>query len=247
MLHGDEFGDSCELRTLVIGEQTLNYAVRRSERRRTVEVRVEPNKRVTVLMPSSASIERVEGIVRKRLIWIRRQQREFDALPPAPPRRRWVAGETHRYLGRQYRLKLCCGHERAVRMTGGLLVVTSPSIGETSEIRRLVTSWYRSHACSLLKARVEKRLAETTWLDFSPPPIKVRLLTRRWGSTTEAGGVTFNLDLVQLPLPCIDYVVAHELVHIKIPNHSRAFWQMLDRVMPDWRKWRDRLSRAEVT
>lgn len=63
----------------------------------------------------------------------------------------------------------------------------------------------------------------------------------------EGGGVTFNLDLVQLPLPCIDYVVAHELVHIKIPNHSRAFWRTLDRVMPDWRKWRNRLSRAEVT
>jgi predicted metal-dependent hydrolase len=246
-LHGAESGDSCEIRTLVTGEQTLHYAVRRSERRRTVEVRVEPNKRVTVLMPSNASIERVEAILRKRLSWIRRQQREFDVLPPAAPPRCWVAGETHRYLGRQYRLKLCRGDERSVRMTGGHLVVTSPSIRERSEIQRLVMDWYRSHADLLLKARVEKRLAETTWLDFNPPAIKVRLLTRRWGSTTEGGGVTFNLDLVQLPLPCIDYVVAHELVHIKIPNHSRAFWRMLDRVMPDWRKWRDRLSRAEVT
>jgi predicted metal-dependent hydrolase len=66
-------------------------------------------------------------------------------------------------------------------------------------------------------------------------------------SSTEGGGVPFNLDLLKLPLPCIDCVVAHELVHIKISNHSRAFWRMLDRLIPDWRKWRDRLGRAEVT
>jgi predicted metal-dependent hydrolase len=236
-----------ETHTLTTSGEIVRYTVRRSERRRTVEVRVEPDKGVTVLIPSSASNDRVEAILRKRVRWIRRQQREFERLPPAPPPRRWVAGETHRYLGRQYRLKLCSARQRSVKMMGRYFVVTLPSTGDRAGIQRLMMDWYRSHAYSLLKARVEKSLAATTWLDFSPPPITVRALTRRWGSATKGGQVTFNLDLVQLPLPCIDYVVAHELVHIKIPNHSPAFWRMLDRVMPDWRKWRHRLSRAEVT
>ena len=76
-------------------------------------------------------------------------------------------------------------------------------------------------------------------------PIVIRALRQRWGSTTKAGRVYFNVDLVKLPLPCIDYVVAHELVHLMIPNHSPAFWRMLGRVMPDWQRWRDRLKRVE--
>jgi hypothetical protein len=106
--------------------------------------------------------------------------------------------------------------------------------------------WYRSHAKPLLAERVSRALAATTWLDIERPPIAIRALKQRWGSTTKAGRITFNLELVKLPLPCIDYVVAHELVHVRIPNHSPAFWRMLARVMPDWKRWRDRLQRVEV-
>src|SRR6266513_368787 len=176
-----------ETHTLATSGETLHYTVRRSEWRRTVEVCVDPDKSVTVLIPSSASIDRVEAILRKRVLWIRRQQRQFERLPPAPPPRRWVAGETHRYLGRQYRLKLCSGRRRTVRMASGYFLVTLPSSDDRRGVQRLMTAWYRAHAQTVLKARVEKTLAATTWLDFNPPPITVRALTRRWGSTTKAG------------------------------------------------------------
>jgi predicted metal-dependent hydrolase len=231
---------------LYISEESLQYEVRRTSRRRTVGIFVEPDRRVVVLVPRGADSQRVERIIVSRLPWIRRQQRRLDVLPPAAVPRQWVAGETHRYLGRQYRLKLLSDREQSVRLIGGYFVVSLPKPNDRAGIQRLMEGWYREHAKALLAARVERALAATTWLEVGTPPITVRVLQQRWGSTTAGGRVTFNVDLVKLNMPCIDYVVAHELVHIRIPNHSPAFWRMLGRVMPDWKRWQHRLSLAEV-
>ena len=235
-----------EERFLGADENTLSYTLRRTGRRRTIGIIVEPDSRVVVLAPVAAELHRVEQIVRRRLPWIRRQRRSFEALPPPPLPRQWVAGETHRYLGRQYRLKLLAGRERSVRLSGGYFVVTLQSPTNRAAVRRLVDAWYREHAKALLADRVRRVLASTTWLDPKIPPITIRALRLRWGSTTEAGRICFNLDLIKLPLPCIDYVVAHELVHLAIPSHRPSFWRMLARVMPDWKRWRDRLATSEV-
>ena len=235
-----------EERFLRADEDTLSYTLRRTSRQRTIAIIVEPDSRVVVLAPLAADLQRVEQIVRRRLPWIRRQRRSFEALPPPPLPRQWVAGETHRHLGRQYRLKLLTGKERSVRLSGGYFVVTVPTPTNRTVVRRLVETWYREHAKALLADRVRRVLASTTWLDSQIPPITIRALRLRWGSTTVTGRICFNLDLIKLPLPCIDYVVAHELVHLAIPSHRPAFWRMLARVMPDWKRWRDRLARAET-
>ena len=235
-----------EDRFLGANEDTLNYTLRRTRRQRSIGIIVEPDSRVVVLAPAAADLQRIEQIVRRRLPWIRRQRRSFEALPPPPLPRQWVAGETHRYLGRQYRLKLLTGRECSVRLSGSYFVVTLPTPTNRTMVRRLVDAWYRDHANALLVDRVRRVLASTTWLDSQIPPITIRALRLRWGSTSRAGRISLNVDLVKLPLPCIDYVVAHELVHLAVPSHRRSFWRMLARVMPDWKRWRDRLARAEI-
>ena len=233
-------------RFLGAGKDMLSYTLRRTGRQRSIGIIVEPDSRVVVLAPFAADLQRVERIIRRRLPWIRRQRRSFEALPPPPLPRQWVAGETHRYLGRQYRLKLLTARERSVRLSGGYFVVTLQSPTNRAAVRRLVEAWYREHAKALLADRVRRVLASTTWLDSQIPPITTRVMRLRWGSTTGAGRICFNLDLIKLPLPCIDYVVAHELVHLAIPSHRPSFWRMLARVMPDWKRWRDRLAKAET-
>jgi hypothetical protein len=74
----------------------------------------------------------------------------------------------------------------------------------------------------------------------------MRALSHRWGSTTKAGRITFNIDVIKLPPLLLDYVITHEFVHLRIPNHSPPYWRMLGRVMPDWEKRRERLARVEV-
>jgi predicted metal-dependent hydrolase len=238
--------DGSEIHEISFPEGPLRYELRWTARRRTVGIAIEPDRRVIVMAPRSAAPERVTALVTRRIRWIRRQWDRIDALPsPATPRQ-WVSGETHRYLGRQYRLKVRRAEPQKVRLQGGYFVVSVADPGSTRHIRSLMETWYRERAEALLPARVERAIASTTWLEVQPPAIRVGVLWTRWGSTSRAGRITFNVDLVKAPLPCVDYVVAHELVHLRIPNHSPAFWRMLSRVMPDWRKWRERLERVEI-
>lgn len=236
-----------EVRTLRVGGDSIDYTLRRTGRRRTVGIFVEPDRRLTVLAPVAADIGSVERILRRRLPWIRRQQRELQALPPPSPPRQWVNGETHRYLGRQYRLKIFKGLERSVKLSGAYLKVVVPEPRDRRAVKTLAEVWYRQRARHIVAERAQRLLGATTWLEITvPPPIAIRALTHRWGSTTKAGRITFNMDIVKLPSVCVDYVVAHELVHLRIPNHSAAYWRMLGRVMPDWKKRRDRLWLVEV-
>jgi predicted metal-dependent hydrolase len=209
-------------------------------------ITVEPDRRVVVLAPAVAEDLRIEQILLRRLPWIRRQRRMLEGLPPAPSPHQWVAGETHRYLGRQYRLRPTTGSARSVKLAGAYFVVTLPNTRDRPAIRRLMESWYRERAEHVLAERVRRVLVSTTWLEVDTPPITIRAMRQRWGSTTATGRVYFNTDVIKLPLGCLDYVVAHELVHLCIANHGPAFWRMLTRCQPDWKRWRDRLRRAEV-
>jgi predicted metal-dependent hydrolase len=241
MLHASE------ARALIVGDEKVDYTLHRTGRRRTVGIFVEPDRRLTVLAPVAADTESVERILRRRLPWIRRQMRKVEALPPPPPPRHWVNGETHRYLGRQYRLKLVEGGTRTVTLSGDYVCVTVPNPNDRASIGRLMYGWYRDRARCVVIERAERLIATTTWLGVSElPPIAIKSLSHRWGSTTKAGRIAFNVDVVKLTPACLDYVIAHELVHLRIPNHSPAFWRMLTRVMPDWRRWRDLLAQAEL-
>lgn len=236
-----------QTRVLGMGaEESLTYTLRHTSRRRTVGIFVEPDGQVAVLAPAATSMERVEQIMRRRMKWIRRKQRLVASMPTPVQPREWVAGETHRYLGRQYRLKLSKGDPCSVKLVGGYFVVTLPNPKDRERVRGLMESWYKEHAIVLLNGRVERVIASSTWLRMKAPSIRVRHLKNRWGSTTAAGCVTLNIDLTKLSLSCIDYVIAHELVHLVVPSHSPAFWRMLGRVMPDWRRWQSRLAMAEI-
>ncbi len=235
-----------ELKELLEPFGVLRYELQRTGRRRTVAITVEPDRRVVVLAPMAADPLRIEQIVRRRLPWIRRQRQTLERLPQPVGPRQWIAGETHRYLGRQYRLKPIRGPDRSVKLVSGHFVVTVPDPHDRRGIQRLMESWYRERAECVLSERVRRALASTTWLGVQEPPIAIRVMRQRWGSTTARGRIYFNIEAIKLPLGCLDYVVAHELVHLRIPNHGPAFWRMLARCQPDWRRWRERLGRVEI-
>lgn len=230
-----------------VGGRRLEYQLRRSSRRRTLEISVAPDRQVTVTAPATASAERIELAVRRRAGWIVRQQRAYEDLPPPPAPRQWVAGETHKYLGRQYRLKIVQGARPSVRLSGAFFVISIPKPDDRHQVQRALEGWYRKHAVSLLTNRVSIARTSTTWLRMMEQPrVFVREMRLRWGSVTRSGRIYFNVDLVKLPLGCIDYVVTHELVHLKVPNHGQAFWRLLSRCMPDWERWKSRLSRESI-
>lgn len=220
--------------------------LRRSSRR-TLAITVEPGGDLVVTAPRDSSIAQVEAVLRRRWDWIRRRTREVKALTPPSQPREWVSGETHRYLGRQYRLRVVSGAPTSVKLSGRWFVVTVPSPRDPALVRRAMERWYLAHARDVFTRRMQELVQRAALLRLSDvPPLMVRRLLKRWGSCSAAGRILLNVDAVKLPAGCIDYLILHELCHLKVPNHSKTFWRLLDSCMPDWERWRRRLDEAEL-
>lgn len=166
-------------------------------------------------------------------------------MPRTPPRR-YISGETHLYLGRQYRLKIVAADEPRVRLMRGRLLIETPQPSDTERNAELLRRWYLLRAHIKCREQLESLFPTFRRLGFEAPDLSVRTMRRRWGSLSREGRLTLNSDLIKAPRPCIDYVIIHELCHLVHDDHSTAFYQLLERVMPDWQKRKDRLEKALV-
>lgn len=233
-----------EVGRIPYGEHIIEFTVSRRERS-TLEIAVEPDTPVVVVAPIDAYPAAIEEKVRKRAAWIRRQQRFFAQFARRTPERRFVPGETHLYLGRQYRLKVILHIQQVAKLIRGFIVVQSHKPHRTEVTRGLVDHWYRERAHVKFAERLEINLARFPDPDaFRPKGIIVRQLRQRWGSMSPASRLLLNRRLIEAPVDAIDYVITHELCHIDEPHHGPAFFGLLDRVMPDWPRRKERLERA---
>lgn len=234
---------------LTYGNKTVRYRVVRSAtRRRSVTIQIIPHEPVRVLVPSAMSAGRIRTLLARKAEWIIRKQ-EMPGVAFAPVRE-YVNGETFPYLGRHYRLRV---HVRAwlrrpqVRLVGRHLEVTLPKRlpQRRSAIRRALFRWYKERAGEKLVERMHLFLPK---LGLNRTlVVRVRDQTRRWGSCSTAGRLNFNWRIVMAPLSLVDYVVVHELCHMVHPNHSRAFWEHVRSVLPDYEERRARLLSLGAT
>lgn len=222
-------------------EYDITYA-----RRKTMAISVQPDLSVIVTAPADTDRDMIAARVRRRAPWIVRQQRELSQYPPATPPRVYVSGETHRYLGRQYRLKVIADRHEAVKLLRGFLYTWTPDKYDAARVQHLVDGWYHRQAERVFHERLQALVPRLQHIDITTPRLIIKRLQTRWGSCTSDGLITLNLKLMQVPKHYIDYVIVHELCHLVEHNHSKRFYQLLDRTMPDWRTRRQHLNMQEV-
>jgi len=227
------------------GETVIAYDVACAPRK-TLAITVAPDLRVTVTAPLGAAPDAVAARVRKRAPWIVRQQRELERYLPVRPLRRYVSGETHRYLGRQYRLKVVEEPRDEVKLARGRLYVWTPDRTDTARVKALLDTWYHTQASRVFRQRLRALVPQFHHAGVVQPELVIKPLQARWGSCTGAGTITLNLALIQAPKPQIDYVIVHELSHLVERNHSKRFYQLLDRMLPAWRERRRQLNELHI-
>jgi predicted metal-dependent hydrolase len=231
---------------LKYGGREIPFCVKQ-EHRSKLTINVYPEMRVEVIAPLSKSLDTILARVDRRGQWIMKQWRYFEQFQPRQPARQFVSGETHLYLGRQYRLKVVKGTGSSVKLVGRYFRVTHPKPTDSTSVSAILQDWYFRHASALFETRVKHWISECPALTLPQKPrVSVRKMARRWGSCTKKGTVTLNIDLAKVPLAYIDYVIVHELCHLKIHNHSTAFYRLLARCMPDWEKRKQRLDKFAV-
>lgn len=226
------------------GDRRLRCDVRRTaERNRNrVAIHVDPDGRILVDAPQRATDAEIRLALTKRARWVQNRLQEIDDSRRHVLPREYISGESVYYLGRRYQLKvLSIQDSPAVRLHGGYLIVAIGS-RDPADVRVALHNWYRARAKRALQMRLEVVCARLPWIK-QPPPTSLRLMKARWGSCSPTGRLTLNPDLVRAPRECIDYVIAHELCHLKVHDHSPNFYRLLEANVPNWKEVKSRLDR----
>ncbi|MBW8186577.1 M48 family metallopeptidase [Shewanella nanhaiensis] len=210
----------------------------RTSRTKTASIKVDDGL-VSVVVPKALEIERIKQLVADKYLWIIQKIALHEESKPASDRE-FISGEAYAYLGRNYRLKVIAGAYTPVKLIQGRLVATLPDGAKRSNlVRDAVIRWYKLNALRKIKEKV-RRYSKVMGLE--PKSIDIKTFKSRWGSCSPKGELDFNWVIVMAPNRVVDYVVIHELCHLKQLDHSPKFWKEVERVMPDYAEHKEWLK-----
>jgi predicted metal-dependent hydrolase len=225
---------------ITYGTLSIPYTVTFSNRK-TLGITVAPNGSVYLKAPVDAGIKEIEERLRKRAGWVVKQQQYFRSFGNRIPEKRFVSGESHDYLGKQYLLRVTEGKPNSARYRGAFFeVICTPK----SKAAELMAAWYRERAKVKFNEIAEPIVQRFKKYGVAPSAIYIQSMENRWGSCTPKGKVILNVALIKAPKPCIEYVITHELCHLLHRDHTKAFFELLSKEMPDWKRWKERLERV---
>lgn len=224
--------------SIQFGSKKIVFMVEYSTRK-TLGITVTPDLDVLVKAPVNSSLDKIKEKLLKKAPWIIKQQSFFLSFQPKTPPRRYVGGETHLYLGRQYLLKIESGKMDSVKLKGKYLKVKTL---DKSKVERLVKAWYLQHAKSKFQEIAQPLIDRFKKYNIEPESIVFRDMPTRWGSCTPKGKIILNPELIKAPKGCIEYVIIHELCHLIYHDHTRKFIELQTKEMPDWERWKMKLE-----
>ncbi len=235
-----ELADSMVLKW---GNRSVAARLRLSERR-VLKIEIDPEGVVTVHAPHGVDLDEIARRAAQKSSWIFRELDVIAARPANTPLRRYVSGENHLFLGRQYRLQIEKADEAHVRCDGGRMIVTAREPDNQAHCSRLIKAFYVLSARSVFRERLELQSVSFERKGLRRPHLVIREMSKRWGSYTPNGRIVLNIDLIRAAPGLIDYVIAHELAHGLYPDHGAEWNNLLTLVMPDWKARKARLEAA---
>ncbi|HJT85971.1 MAG TPA: SprT family zinc-dependent metalloprotease [Nitrososphaeraceae archaeon] len=232
------------------GNRKINYTLVRSKRRKTSELIVDKNE-ITIRAPLDKSISEVEKILDDKINWIIKKQKEYEYTFQEILKPTFLPNSTIPYLGKNYNLRIVSNNKRKnsieiIDDDNLLIFVDNFEIDEDTEllknkVRYLYNKWLNQKAKEIFLIKIKKY---SKLIGVSPPQrIILKNLKNRWGSVTKKDTINLNRNLVKAPEDIIDYIIIHELCHIKIQGHSHHFWSFLKQFVPDYLKKIDWLNR----
>ncbi|ABN51778.1 MAG TPA: M48 family peptidase [Hungateiclostridium thermocellum] len=224
------------------GTNSISYTLTRS-RRKTVGIRITENGEVKVAAPLNIPDRQLKDIILKKLPWILRKQEELRKIcEESRLENKFADGETFLYLGKEYTLRIAKGVlPEGVNLEENYIVVaadeTKVSVNGPQYIRNVLKNFYVNQFVDIAKTRMDFFSPK---IGVCPRKLTVREQKTRWGSCSSKGNISLNWKLVMAPMEVIDYVIVHELCHMKEMNHSKNYWNIVKSIIPDFelrRKW----------
>ncbi len=221
------------IETLQLGG--LVFEVRRSDRRKSLGLTVDRGGELVVHVPTLTAADDMAGWVNKKLLWVHRKLALKAEAAPKLRAPEYISGEGFCYLGKRFQLKLVEKQPQPLKFDGTRFLLRRG----TRATEQYFSDWYMAEGTTWLRQRVEQLSQKT---GRKPDKIEVRDLGFRWGSCGRNGVIFFNWKVLQLPVRLVDYVIMHELVHLREGHHGPAFWKALGLAMPDWKRRKSDLA-----
>lgn len=211
------------------------YELRLSAKRRSLSIEVHPDRRVVVRAPLRLPKRDIEDFVAARALWVAAQLEHFRTAPHMPLVPTYADGTTHYYLGLPHQLRLDPDARHGVERHDDSLVIGGRAARDALAARHALDHWYRKRADEQFHTILAECHLHPRFQRYPCPPLQIRAMRTRWGSLGSRRGMTLNLVLIQAPRECIEFVVMHELCHLRYHGHGKGFYKLLDAVCPDWR------------
>ena len=199
-------------------------------KRKTIALIIERDGSLIVRAPMRASHVLIEQFLQQKTDWITRTREKLKSIEPTSARR-YVDDETFLFLGSSFDLELVGPQRPPLQFDGGFTF----SLAAQKNGEQFFTRWYKERAEEVIAKRVQEYARQ---YGFAPKQVKITSAKTRWGSCSPNGTLNFTWRLVMAPLDVIDYVVVHELAHLRVKNHSGKFWKVVESMDPEYRKKR---------
>lgn len=233
---------SIEQRAALLAGKQVNFTLKRSNRRRSIGLRID-DRGLTVSVPLRASEKWLHSVLQDKAGWVVEKLDNWRVNAPAEIR--WTDGESIPYLGEMLSLRVAPSLFAApVHRRDAELWVFAAGGSEPAHIKNAVTLWCQNEAERLFAQRAAYY---APLLNVMPRAVKLSSAKAQWGCCTAQGVVRLNLQLIKLPLRLIDYVVVHELAHLREMNHSARFWNVVAEACPDYARLRNELKAISVS
>jgi len=222
------------------GRYKYNYLLK-TEDRKTFSLVVTPEMKIILKTPVKAPAEKIESFLKRKWMWLEKQLQYFKKYQSVKYKKEYISGESFFYLGRQYKLVVKAGKQAQVKLFKGIIQLTSTkSVNNKANNKKLLNDWYQSRIEKKFKERYEIVLKKFNY-KFRPQLV-VRKMSKRWGSYLTGKKIILNPELIKASTKAIDYVISHELCHMRIKRHGKSFYKLLDSKYPNWRTVKERLE-----
>jgi len=220
------------------GDKTIEFKVERKNVK-NVNLSIKPDMTIIISAHEKVPLDFIYDFVKEKSSWVLKHMKNFENVKPyIQSEREYVSGESYKYLGKQYRLRVVSGSKQeVVKYYQGFIYLYVKDTTNFKHKEKLIEEWYRKKAQKTFQESLNKQYLLVQKYGIEKPSIDLRVMKVRWGSALiDSNTILLNSELIKAPKHCIDYVILHELIHFKYNDHSDNFYKMLYSLMPDWEK-----------
>lgn len=209
--------------------------------RKTVALTVQPSLNIILKCPVGYDADKIDRFLKRKWLWLEKQVLYFKKYRKKIEKKEYVSGESFLYLGRQYKLLVKAAKSPSVRLESGrIFLFTAESVQDRNVNKKLLDSWFDQRTRLVFASRLKEMIKKFNYSFV--PELTIRKMPKRWGSYLSSKRIILNPLLIRASKDCIDYVIVHELCHMKYRDHDKKFFKLQESMIPNWKEVKERLE-----